>query len=86
MDPSFLTLDEVLEIHEEQIGLHGGSLGLRDARALESAVATPMATFDSVYLHASIPAMARRTSSISPRIIHSWTATSGPARRPPSFF
>jgi death-on-curing protein len=56
--PTFLTLDEVLEIHQEQIEKYGGSSGLRDAGPLESAIATPMATFAGEYLHATIPAMA----------------------------
>ena len=58
MEPAFLSLDEVLEIHEQQIERYGGSSGLRDAAALESAVATPHATFGGQFLHASIPAMA----------------------------
>ena len=58
MEPMFLTLDEVLEIHEQQILRHGGSAGLRDAAALESAVATPQATYGGEFLHTSIPAMA----------------------------
>jgi len=58
MEPLFLTLDEVLEIHEEQIERYGGSSGLRDAAALESAAATPQATFGGEFLHTSIPAMA----------------------------
>jgi death on curing protein len=58
MEPEFLTLDEVLEIHEQQIERYGGSYGLRDAAGLESAVATPQATFGGEFLHASIPAMA----------------------------
>jgi death-on-curing protein len=58
VEPTFLTLDEVLEIHQEQIEKYGGSAGLRDAGALESAIATPMATFAEEYLHATIPAMA----------------------------
>jgi hypothetical protein len=45
LEPEFLSLDEVLEIHEQQIELYGGSTGLRDAAGLESAVATPQATF-----------------------------------------
>ncbi len=45
MDPLFLTLDEVLEIHTQQIELYGGSEGVRDPAGLESAVATPKATF-----------------------------------------
>jgi death on curing protein len=58
MDPLFLSLDEVLEIHEQQIERYGGSGGLRDAAGLESAVATPQATFGGEFLHPSIPAMA----------------------------
>src|SRR5712692_7655012 len=58
MDPLFLTLDEVLEIHEQQIELYGGSGGLRDSGALESAIATPQATFGGEFLHPAVPAMA----------------------------
>jgi len=58
MDPVFLSLDEVLEIHEQQIDRYGGTQGLRDAAGLESAVATPQATFRGEFLHTSIPAMA----------------------------
>jgi death-on-curing protein len=58
MEPVFLSLDEILEIHAQQIERYGGSPGLRDAAALESAVATPQATFDGELLHTSIPAMA----------------------------
>ena len=58
MEPVFLSLDEVLEIHEQQIERYGGSPGLRYAAGLESAVATPQATFGDEFLHTSIPAMA----------------------------
>lgn len=58
MEPLFLSLDEVLEIHEQQIDRYGGAPGLRDAAALESSVATPQATFGGAFLHPSIPAMA----------------------------
>jgi death on curing protein len=58
MEPVFLSLDEVLEIHEQQIERYGGSAGLRDGAALESAVATPQVTFGGEFLHKSIPAMA----------------------------
>jgi death-on-curing protein len=58
MDPAFLSLDEVLEIHEQQIERYGGSSGLRDGGGLESATATPQATFGGEFLHTSIPAMA----------------------------
>ncbi|HEX4595222.1 MAG TPA: type II toxin-antitoxin system death-on-curing family toxin [Bryobacteraceae bacterium] len=58
MEPLFLSLDEVLEIHHQQVERYGGSLRLRDAAGLESAVATPQATFGGEFLHTSIPAMA----------------------------
>ena len=58
MEPVFLSLDEVLEIHEQQIERYGGSAGLRDPAGLESAIATPQATFSGEFLHPSIPAMA----------------------------
>ena len=58
MEPVFLSLDEVLEIHEPRIERYGGSPGLRDAAGLESCVATPQATFGGELLHTSIPAIA----------------------------
>ena len=58
MDALFLTLDEVLGIHEQQIERYGGSHGIRDAGALESAIAMPQATFDGEYLHPTIVTMA----------------------------
>ena len=58
MEAVFLSLDEVLEIHDQQIERYGGSSGLRDAAGLESAVATPQVTFGGELLHTSIPAMA----------------------------
>lgn len=56
MEPILLSLDEVLEIHDQQIQRYGGSQGLRGAAGLESAVATPQATFGGEYVHAPIPA------------------------------
>src|SRR6266567_3850700 len=58
LEPVFLSLDEVLEIHEQQIERYGGSSGLRDAAGFESAAAMPQATFGGEFLHTSIPAMA----------------------------
>jgi death-on-curing family protein len=58
MDPLFLSLDEVLEMHQQQIDRYGGSSGIRDSGGLQSAIATPQATFGGEYLHPSIPAMA----------------------------
>jgi death on curing protein len=48
----------VMAIHDDQIRLYGGAYGIRDAAALESALATPRAQFGGRYLHADIFAMA----------------------------
>ncbi|HYL36014.1 MAG TPA: Fic family protein [Bryobacteraceae bacterium] len=58
MEPVFLSLDEVLEIHEQQIERYGGSAGVCDAAGLEAVVASPQAAFGGEFLHVSIPAMA----------------------------
>lgn len=58
MDPLFLTLDEVMEIHADQIRRHGGSDGIRDLSLLESALATPRAGFGDQYLHKDLFEMA----------------------------
>jgi len=50
---SFLTLDEVLAIHSDQIERYGGSFGIRDRSLLESALAMPEATFSGEDLHPS---------------------------------
>ncbi len=55
---TFLTLDEVLAIHTDQIARYGGSGGVRDLELLESAIMQPQATFDGQFLHADFPQMA----------------------------
>lgn len=50
-DPVFLTLDEVLGIHSDQIRRYGGRPGLRDLDLLRSALALPETTFDGEFLH-----------------------------------
>jgi death-on-curing protein len=57
-DPLFLSVPEVLALHDDQLRLYGGSAGIRDAGALESAVATPAATFDQAFLHEDVFHMA----------------------------
>jgi death on curing protein len=54
----FLTRDEVVAIHQDQIERYGGSLGIRDEALLESAVAMPRASFGGQRLHETIPAIA----------------------------
>ena len=58
MEPSFLTLDEVLEIHRDQITNYGGSSGVRDFGLLHSALAMPQALYGGQYLHPDLYEMA----------------------------
>ena len=54
----FLTLDDILESHLNQIDTYGGSHGIRDIGLLESAIAQSEASFGGQYLHADIFQMA----------------------------
>lgn len=54
----FLSLDDVLELHQEQLRAYGGSDGLRDIGLLESALAQPSASFSGVPLHRDLFEMA----------------------------
>ena len=56
--PVFLTLDELLTIHRNQIERYGGSPGVRDIGLLQSAIAMPASTFDNEFLHRGLAAMA----------------------------
>jgi death-on-curing protein len=57
-EPAFLTLDEVLALHADQVERYGGAAGVRDLGLLESALAAPRATFGGGLLHATLPEMA----------------------------
>jgi len=57
-DPLFLTLDEVLSLHAEQIRLFGGSSGIRGIGLLQTAVGSVEATFGGAFLHETTFAMA----------------------------
>jgi death on curing protein len=52
--PKFLTLAEVLILHEDQVQRFGGSSGVRDLGLLESALGQPAATFGGEFLHPTI--------------------------------
>ena len=56
--PVYLTLAEVIDIHNNQIDLYGGRPGTRDLGLLQSAVAQPEASFGGEWLHEDIFAMA----------------------------
>lgn len=48
----FLSLDDVLIVHLDQIRRYGGNPGVRDWGLLESAIAQPQAAFGDQRLHA----------------------------------
>lgn len=50
----FLSLFQILELHRQIIAQSGGSLGIRDIGALESALAQPKMTFDKKELYPTI--------------------------------
>lgn len=52
--PKFHSLDEVLELHADQISSFGGTPGVRDEGLLQSALAQPQATFGGDFLHPTI--------------------------------
>ena len=58
MSPIFLSLDEVIELHRDQIERYGGSAGIRDVGLLQSAIAMPQAGFGGQFLHADLFEMA----------------------------
>jgi len=58
VEPVFLTLDEVVAIHRDQIARYGGAEGVRDWGLLQSAVAMPAATFGGRFLHSDLCEMA----------------------------
>jgi len=58
MEPLFLTLAEVVDIHNDQIKRYGGDAGARDLGLLESAISVPQAGFGGQFLHSSLFEMA----------------------------
>jgi death-on-curing protein len=56
--PEFLTLDEVLALHDDQLRRYGGRPGLRDISLLSSAIAMPAATYRGEFLHQGLHEMA----------------------------
>ncbi len=47
----FLSVEDVLSLHANQVELYGGDNGVRDQGLLESAVAQPQASFGGQVLH-----------------------------------
>lgn len=58
MEISFLSVEDVLHLHELQVRRWGGGLGVREMGLLESAVEAPRATFDGTFLNNDLFEMA----------------------------
>ena len=54
----FLSLDEVLEIHDDQIRRYGGASGTRELGLVQSALGTPRAGGPAGYYHTDLYEMA----------------------------
>lgn len=52
--PRFLSISQVLDIHQDEINSFGGTFGVRDKGLLDSALAQPQATFGGELLHPTI--------------------------------
>lgn len=50
----YITLDEVLAIHDDMIQKYGGSFGIRDLGLIQSAIARPQATFGGEDLYPTV--------------------------------
>jgi len=49
-DPVFLSVDDVLQLHEDVLAADGGAEGLRDRGLLDSAVHAPQASYGGAWL------------------------------------
>lgn len=54
----FLTLDEAIALHADQVERYGGRPGIRDLGLLQSALGVPSATFEGRFLHEGLHEMA----------------------------
>jgi death on curing protein len=50
IDARFLSISEVIYIHDQEIATAGGLSGIRDNKALESALGAPQASFNGQFL------------------------------------
>jgi len=48
--PRFLSVDEVKEIHDNEITYAGGPSGMRELKSLESAIGAPQTSFNGKFL------------------------------------
>jgi death-on-curing protein len=74
LEPDFLSVEDVLELHQIQLERSGGSAGIRDRGALESAVAQPQASFGGTFVHPDL------SHPMSPSVTRLASASLVPAR------
>lgn len=77
IEPEFLSLEDVLLIHDAQLEDYSGIQGIRDKGLLESAVMTAQASFGGEYLHQDLFEMAATYAFILPKINHFLTEING---------
>ncbi len=51
LESDFLSFDDIILIHENQIELYGGAVGIRDEGLLYSALSMPQSKFSGEFLH-----------------------------------
>jgi len=73
----YLTVNEVLEIHRQVLQQSGGSNGIRDSGAVESAVAQPLMTFNEEELY---PTIAEKASALGFSLIQNHPFVDGNKR------
>ncbi len=54
MKTKYISIEEVLIIHDDMISRYGGSFGIRDMGLIESALARPKASFGGIDLYPGI--------------------------------
>lgn len=57
-EPRFITTEEAMFFHREEVKMAGGAAGIRDMEALAAALMAPQATFGGAYLLADLFEMA----------------------------
>ncbi len=58
MDPIFLSLNEIIAIHTNQLENYGGTAGIRDMNLLNSAIAMPLSGIGVTFFHKDLFEMA----------------------------
>ena len=73
----FVTLDDVLELHEEMINATGGNPGVKDAGLLDSALAQPQMTFGGEDFY---PTLAEKATALAFSLIQNYPFHDGNKR------